>query len=43
MKQADFGASIFVQVEENRENYREFFEFDLEIADFCPQYANFVY
>jgi len=33
-------AFICVPSEKNREIYREFFEFDAEIAEFCPKYAN---
>jgi len=32
----------FPTQEKNWEIYREFFEFDAEIAEFCPKYANLV-
>jgi hypothetical protein len=41
VKQADLDLH-FHPHDENSEIYREFFEFDPEIAEFCPKYANLV-
>jgi hypothetical protein len=39
MKQVDLDLH-FHPYDKNSEIYREFFEFDPEIGEFCPKYAN---
>jgi len=41
MKQADLDLDCILN-SKNSEINREFFEFDPEIAEFCPKYASFV-